>query len=145
MNLGISLGTNRVLRMLRMVTKRMAIIKTGIMRIGPTMGVCSLLVQAGNVCAATVLCAPAATDFTKEGPLQQLNLHTVLIYSIRVDIYGFSYDPAGLHCLPPGLPAPLMTPVSAKSTSREPSQGFCLLLLNLVALHRLSVFRLFKF
>ena len=43
--------------------KRMAIIKTGMMRVGPTMGPCSLLVQEGNVCAATVLCAPAATNF----------------------------------------------------------------------------------
>ena len=62
--------------MLRMVIKRMAIIRTGIMRIGPTMGVCSPLVKVGNVCATTVLCAPAATDFTKEGALQQVDQQT---------------------------------------------------------------------
>ena len=145
MNLGISLGTNRVLRMLRMVTKRMAIIKTGIMRIGPTMGVCSLLVQAVNVCAATVLCAPAATDFTKEGPLQQLNLHTTPTTQFVSTFTACLTTLSALTALPPGLPAPPMTPVSANSTSREPSQAFCLLSLNLAALHRLSVFRLLQF
>ena len=93
--------------MLRMVIKRMAIIKTGMMRIGPTTGVCSLLVQVGNVCAAAVLCAPAVTDSIKEGALQEVDQQMTLNYSICVDINGFSYDPVGLYYSLPSFRLPL--------------------------------------
>ena len=44
-------------------------------------------------------------------------------YSIRVDVYGFSYNPVGLYCFPPGLAAPLTTPVSAKPPVGDLRQG----------------------
>ena len=122
--------------MLRKVIKRMEIIKTGKKSIGPTMGVYSLLVQVGNMCVATVLCASAATDIMRESPLQRVDQQTTPKYQIRVDVYGFSYKPVGLYCFPPGLAASLMILVSARSTGREPPSDFCLLLLNLVALSR---------
>ena len=52
-------------------------------------------------------------------------------YSIRVDVYGFSYNPVGLYCFPPWACGSPYNTSERKATGRGPSPGFCLLLLNL--------------
>lgn len=79
--------------MLSMGIKEMAMTKTGLMRTGPTIGTRSLLVQLQNVCAATVLCAPATVEMTKEGALEQADQQMTPKLLTRVDVYGFSNDP----------------------------------------------------
>ena len=98
-----------------------------------------------NGCVFTVGTSGECVNCNGLRALQQVDQQTDPSCSIRLDVYGFSYRPVGLFCFHPGLPALLIRPESAKSTGRESPPGFCLLLLDLAALHRPSVCSLFDF
>ena len=127
--IGISLGTDRILRMLRVVIKSNHQdwidedwSYNGCMFTVGTSGECVC-----SNCAMRASCngfyegGCASTGRSTDNP-QLFNScrHLRLVLRLCRPLL-----------FPAGLPTPLMTPVSAKSTGRKPLPGFCLLLLNL--------------